>query len=395
MKKTTVRRHLMDILAEVPDPRKAKGKRHPLVAILALGVVATSSGAKSYAAIAEYGRSHDQLRESLGFTHSKTPCAATFYNVFTRLDAEALTAKLTQWATLAFESFRPCEGSLTGVAIDGKTLRKSNRRGAKRAHLLSVVSHDLGITLCQKALSEKDHEIPASRAILKTFDVAQKVITTDALLTQRRFSEAICRQGGDYLLPVKANQPELLEAIESQFRPPAGTDFQTAYEVLKIEHQQDGEHLDTYQTTDTAHGRIETRRLTCSTMLNEYLDWPGLQQVFEYTTERKNIATGEVEIYKQYGNLTSLSPQRATAADLLKYKRGHWSIENRSHWIRDVVFGEDASEVRAADIPAIMATLRNTAIALLRFAGYTHIAKTTRFLAAKPKQALKLLTHVF
>ena len=395
MKKTTVRCHLMDILAEVPDPRKAKGKRHPLVAILALGVVATLSGAKSYAAIAEYGRSHDQRRESLGFTHSKTPCAATFYNVFTRLDAEALTAKLTQWATLAFERFRPSEGSLTGVAIDGKTLRKSNRRGAKRAHLLSVVSHDLGITLCQKALSEKDHEIPASRAILKAFDVAQKVITTDALLTQRRFSEAICGQGGDYLLPVKANQPALLEAIESQFRPPAGTDFQTAYELLKIEHQQDGEHLDTYQTTDTAHGRIETRRLTCSTMLNEYLDWPGIQQVFEYTTERKNIATGEVEIYKQYGNLTSLSPQRATAADLLKYKRGHWSIENKSHWIRDTVFGEDASQVRAADIPAIMAALRNTAIALLRFAGHTHIAKTTRYLAAKPKQALKLLTHVF
>ena len=375
MKKTTVRCHLMDILAEVPDPRKKKGKRHSLRAILALGIVATLSGAKSYAAIAEYGRSHDQLRESLGFTHSKTPCAATLHNVFTRLDAEALTAKLTQWATLAFERFRPCEGSLTGVAIDGKTLRKSNRRGAKRAHLLSVVSHDLGITLCQKALSEKDHEIPASRAILKTFDVAQKVITTDALLTQRRFSEAICGQGGDYLLPVKANQPELLEAIESQFRPPAGTDFQTAYEVLKIEHQQDGEHLDTYQTTDTAHGRMETRRLTCSTMLNEYLDWPGLQQVFEYTTERKNIATGDIEIYKQYG-ITSLSPERATAADLLKYKRGHWSIENRSHWIRDVVFGEDASQVRAADIPAIMATLRNTAIALLRFAGYTHIAKT-------------------
>ena len=395
MKKTTVRCHLMDILAEVPDPRKKKGKRHSLRAILALGIVATLSGAKSYAAIAEYGRSHDQLRESLGFTHSKTPCAATLHNVFTRLDAEALTTKLTHWATLTFERFRPSEGSLTGVAIDGKTLRKSNRRGAERAHLLSVVSHDLGITLCQKALSEKDHEIPASRAILKAFDVAQKVITTDALLTQRRFSEAICARGGEYLLPVKANQPELLEAIESQFRQPDGTDFQTAYELLKIEHQQDGEHLDTYQTTDTAHGRIETRRLTCSTMLNEYLDWPGLQQVFEYITERKNIATGEVEIYKQYGDLTSLSPQRATAADLLKYKRRHWSIENKSHWVRDVVFGEDASQVRAADIPAIMATLRNTAIALLRFAGYTHIAKTTRYLAAKPKQALKLLTHVF
>ena len=78
--------------------------------------------------------------------------------------AEVLTAKLTHWATLAFESFRPCEGSLTGVAIDGKTLRASNNA----VHLLSVVSHELGITLCQKALSEKEHEY------VKMFDVAQK-----------------------------------------------------------------------------------------------------------------------------------------------------------------------------------------------------------------------------
>ena len=105
MKKTTVRCHLMDILAEVPDPRKKKGKRHSLRAILALGIVATLSGAKSYAAIAEYGRSHDQLRESLGFTHSKTPCAATLHNVFTRLDAEVLTTKLTHWGDPGFRAF--------------------------------------------------------------------------------------------------------------------------------------------------------------------------------------------------------------------------------------------------------------------------------------------------
>ena len=394
MKKTTQGCHLTDILAEVNDPRKQKGKRHPLQAILALSLIAILSGAKTYKAIAEYGRTHDQLRKSLGFCHPKTPCAATLHTVFRALDAEAFTEKLTQWATLAFESFRPTEGGLTGVAIDGKTLRQSNRRGARTAHLLSVVSHELGITLCQKALSEKEHEIPASCDLLKMFEVAGKVITTDALLTQRRFSEAICAKGGAYLLPVKANQPDLLEAIESQFRCPEATDFQTAYESLKIEHQQDAEHLDTYQTIENRRGRIETRRLTCSTMLNEYLDWPGVQQVFEYTTQRKHIATGAIETYKQYG-ITSLSPTRATAADLLTYKRGHWTIENQSHWIRDVVFGEDASQVRSADIPVIMAVLRNTAIAILRFAGYTHISKTTRYLAAKPKQALKLLKDTF
>lgn len=394
MKKTTKRCHLLDILAEVSDPRKEKGKRHPLASILALGVVASLAGCKSYTAMSEYGRSHDRLGEHLGFTHAKLPCAATFHNVFKSLDAEVLTAKLTHWARQAFESFHCSEGGLMGVSIDGKTLRQSNRRGARRAHLLSVVSHELGITLCQKALSEKDHEIPGSLEILNLFDVSGKVVTTDALLTQRRFSASVCSAGGDYLLPVKGNHKELLEAIESQFRHPPGTDFQTAYEVLKVEHQQDGEHLDTHTTLETGHGRIETRRLTCSTMLNDYLDWPGVQQVFEYTTERTNLSTGEVDIHKQYG-LTSLSPERASAADLLRYKRGHWSIENRSHWIRDVVFGEDASQVRCADIPVVMAVLRNTALAILRLAGYTHISKTMRFLAGKPKQALKLLTDTF
>ena len=394
MKKTTDRCHLLNILSEVPDPRKEKGKRHPLSAILALGIIAHLAGCKSYTAVAEYGRSHDELREALGFRHAKTPCAATFHNVLKSLDAEALTEKLTHWATLGFESFRPSEGSLTGVSIDGKTLRQSKRHGAPRAHLLSVVSHELGITLRQKALSEKDHEIPGSLDMLAMFDVSGKVLTTDALLTQRRFSEAVCLSGGDYLLPVKGNHQTLLADIERVFQHPAETPFQTGYEILKAEHQEDGEHLDTHQSIETRHGRIDTRRLTCSTMLNTYLDWPGVQQVFEYTTQRQNITTGAIEIHKQYG-ITSLSAERASAADLLKYKRGHWSIENRSHWIRDVVFGEDASEVRCGDIPAVMAVLRNTALAILRFAGYTHISKTMRLLAGKPKQALKLLTNTF
>lgn len=394
MKKTTERCPLMEILAEVPDPRKSKGKRHPLSAILSLAVIATMCGAQGYTAMAEYGRVHEDLREALGFTHAKTPCAATFYNVFRRLDIKAFSEKLTAWMSSALSHFLPPEGGLTGVAIDGKTLRLSKRMGAKHAHLLSVVSHELGVTLSQLPLSEKDHEIPASLEILKTFEVSGKVVTTDALLTQRRFSETVCSQNGEYLLPVKKNQKLLYDAIERLFRQEGTTDFQTGYAILKREHEQDGECLDTYETVATGHGRIETRRLTCSTMLNDYLDWPGVQQVFEYTTERKNITTGEVETQKQYG-ITSLSPAGANAAKLLEYKRGHWTIENQSHWIRDVVFGEDASQVRRANIPEILATLRNIALAILRFAGETHIKKTTRYLAAKPKQALKLLNDTF
>ena len=169
----TTSRHLLDMLTTLPDPRKEKGKRHPLKAILALAVIAIMSGYRSYAAIAEYGRTYKTLRKGLGFRHKQTPCAATFYNLFRRLDINALEATLTRWVVAALEDFGwGAEGGLTGVAIDGKPLRVSKKQGAKITHLMSVVSRELGITLVQKAMAEKTHEVPVLREILKAFDVS-------------------------------------------------------------------------------------------------------------------------------------------------------------------------------------------------------------------------------
>ena len=388
-------RHLLDMLAELPDPRKEKGKRHPLTAILALAILAILSGYRSYAAIAEYGRTYKMLRKTLGFRHKKTPCAATLYNLFRRLDINALEDVLTQWVAVALEDFGwGSQGGLTAVAIDGKTLRGSKKQAAKFTHLMSVVSHDFGVTLTQRPMSAKTHEVPVSREILKAFDVSRKVVTADALLTQRSFCQKILALGGDYVLPVKANHKQVYEDIERVFRRPAETPFQNAYNLLKAEHQDWGETLDTIETVDASHGRLETRRLTASTAINEYIDWPGVQQVFEQTYIRKNPRTGEVSCQTHYG-ITSLEPNRATPADLLRLKRGHWAIENKSHWLRDVILGEDASQVRCGAIPAVMAALRNTALSILRLAGYKAIAKTMRYFAAHPKQAWTLLKNNF
>lgn len=388
-------RHLLDMLSKVPDPRKEKGKRHPLRAILALAIIAIMSGYRSYAAIAEYGRTYKMLRKSLGFRHKKTPCAATLYNLFRRLDINALEAVLTQWVAVGLADLGwGSQGGLTAVAIDGKTLRGSKKQNAKLTHLLSVVSHELGVTLTQKPMSAKTHEVPVSREILKAFDVSGKVVTADALLTQRSFCASILALGGDYVLPVKANHKQAYEDIERLFRRPAETTFQTAYNLLKAEHQDWGETLETIETVDESHGRLETRRLTASTALNEYIGWPGVRQVFEQTYTRKNRHTGEVSCQTHYG-ITSLEPQRATPADLLRIKRGHWAIENKSHYLRDVILGEDASQVRCGAIPAVMAALRNTALSLLRLAGYDAITPTMRYFAAHPKQALTLLKNNF
>ena len=383
--------HLLDMLAEVPDPRKKKGKRHPLTAILGLTVIGLMCHQKSYTAIAMWARRQSELAKALGFRR-KTPCPATFHNLYKRLDIVKLEQTLTNWVAKTLESRRnPCTSRLTAVAMDGKSLRGSATRETPRTHLLAAVSHELAIPLAQCAVSEKTNEVPISTTLLKAFDVAGKVITTDALLTQRAFCQDVLALRGDYVLPVKANHKQLYEDIRDLFEPfsdrcpPEATTPQFALMHTEVEA-----HLQTHTAHEKARGALITRTLTASTLLNDYTDSPGLKQVYQYCVERKHIATGETTHQTQYG-ITSLAPTDASAEDLLKLRRGHWTIENKLHWIRDVVFDEDTSEVRTATLPHVMAALRNTALAVLRFAGHTQITEALRCFTAKPKLAVKLI----
>ena len=278
---------------------------------------------------------------------------------------------------------------------------KINSKGYSRVNLhwgwvcslpiLSAVSHELGIPLAQCAVSEKTNEVPISRQLLKAFDVRQKVVTTDALLTQRHFCEEIIAHQADYLLPVKANQKQMYQDIQDLFAPFSETDTPEV-ETRRFEslHTQAEAHLDTHTSVEKAHGFLTTRTLTASTLLTDDTNWPGLDQVYQYRIERKHLRTGEITHQTQYG-ITSLAPQDASAEDLLTLRRGHWTIENKVHWIRDVVFAEDASQVRTGGIPQVMAALRNTVLSVLRFKGYTKISETLRFFAARPKLAVKLI----
>jgi predicted transposase YbfD/YdcC len=195
----------------------------------------------------------------------------------------------------------------------------------------------------------------------------------DALLTQRHSAQTIVDKGGDYVMIVKENQPQLRADIELVFTlPPVG------------------DHQAMAQTVDLGHGRIEQRNLTTSEALGGYSDWPGLAQVFELGRHVMCPKTGQERVEVVYG-VTSLTPQRATPARLLELVRGQGQIENQSHWVRDVTFDEDRSPVRCGNIPHVMAALRNTALGLLRYAGYANIAAAGRRLAAQPLQALALI----
>jgi predicted transposase YbfD/YdcC len=348
-------------------------------------------GQRSYTQIAKWARLHPDLRKALGFTAKQTPAASTFHYLYRRLNINAVEKTLTQWATQTLGGLRSFTSRLRGLAIDGKTLGNSDTQDTRRRHLLAAVSHELGIPLAECAVSEKTNEIPVSVELLKAFDVAGRVITTDALLTQRKFCQEILEHQADYCLPVKANQKQLYQDIRDLFEPFDETDPpEVEHRRFENLHAEVGAHLQTHTDTEATKGRITTRTLTASTLLTEDSDWPGLQQVYQYTTHQKQKKTGQIKCHVQYG-ITSLTPQRASAADLLKLRREHWTIENKLHWIRDTVFGEDASSVRTGVLPQVMAAMRNTAISVLRFTGHTKITDALQLFAAKPKLAVNLI----
>lgn len=188
---------LMAVLAQMEDPRMARGKRHPLAAILALAVAATLCGAEGYGAIAEWGKNHGApVARALGFTRQKTPCAGTFHYLFRRLDRQTLERALSTWAQAVLSTWPPPKGTLEALAIDGKTLRGSKKQGALNVHLLSVLSHRLGITLYQQAVPEKTNEIGALPELLAALLLEGRVVTVDALLCQRQIAQTIVEKGG-------------------------------------------------------------------------------------------------------------------------------------------------------------------------------------------------------
>ena len=367
-------RPLIEVFAALPDFRQPRGKRHPLTAIFALACCAMLCGYRSYSAIAEWGRNYGvRIAQALGFTHAP-PCAATLHTIFRHVNRDEFEAHLGAWADSVVGSLpRAPEMPEVAIALDGKTLRGSKQQGAPGTHLLSALAHRVGVTLAQCAVDDKTNEITAVEALLCQLVLEGRIVTMDALLTQRHVAQTIMDKGGDYVMIVKDNQPQLRADIELVFTlPPAGDPQATAHMV------------------DIGHGRIEQRNITTSEALIGYSDWPGLAQVFELGRHVMFPKTGKERVEVVYG-VTSLRSERATPERLLTLVRGQWQIENKSHWVRDVTFDEDRSQVRCGNIPQVMAALRNTAIGLLRGAGYPNIAAACRQLAAQPLQALALI----
>lgn len=348
-------------LHQVTDPRRAQGRRHSLPVILILSILAICSGADSLESIADWAKNYqDHLKEAVPFLAYHTPDKSTFHRIFSRLDTKVFEDVLGSWLQTITSTQ---EGD--GIALDGKTTAKDS------LHLVAAFAHIAKSVLFQQATDTKGKELVIAPQVLDRISVKDRVITADALHTQRAFCEQITKSGGGYVLVVKCNQERLEEDIKLFFKNPP----------FKAE-------IETYQTLEKSKSRVERRTIWMSSDLVDYLSWPGLTQVFKVKRARED-KEGKTE-ETVYG-IARLPGKFNTPEHLNGYLRGHWSIENNLHRVRDVSFGEDKSTIRTGQAPQVMAMLRNLAITIFQRGEVKSYPKAFRRFSAHPEELFEFL----
>jgi len=299
---------LSALFTTLPDPRRAQGRQFPLAALRTLAVAAILANHLSVLAIAEWGAAQgDASRRALGFTGHTMPHQTTLHRLFARLDAYLLATTLSRAVRSAMDEREAAPGMFLrgaqGVAVDGKAHRgrlAGHPLTTCPIHMLSAVCHETGLVLAQLPVTASGDkpaaELATAPALIACLDWQGRVLTGDALYCQRGLCQQVVDAGGDYLVLVKGNQPELHRDLATLFAHRADTALNAASLPAP-----DMRHA---TTDDGGHGRVERRTLIASTDLNDYLDWPALAQVF--TVERVWQERGVTKRSVRYG-ITSLA----------------------------------------------------------------------------------------
>jgi len=366
---------------QVKDGRKERGKRYPLALILTLLLLGKLAGETTIHGALEWVnlRAH-LLKKQLDWPR-RFPSNATVTRALARCDAEQLVQVVAGVFLKARAEEKEREESvttaLTQVAMDGKTLRGTlghRQEHQPGVHVVSWYEPETGLVLAHRAVEHKHNEISTLPGWLSPILVKDRIVTADALHTQRTFCADIIRFGGHYVLIVKKNHPTLWQDIHTFF-----TDPQADADEWKQDH-----------TWNKGHGRLEERRIWTTPLLNPLFgrDWAGAAQVFVI---RRRV-TYPLKCTQQivYG-ITSLTPAQAGPLRLLELERTHWHIENRSHHRRDVTMGEDASQLRTAGAPLALAALNGAVLALMDWLHVSNMASQMRSFCARPQEALALL----
>lgn len=384
---------LLNRLGQVPDPRRLRGLRHRLVVILVLTACATLVvGNDSVAAIRQWaaGTPQDVLHR-IGarfdplLSRYTVPSERTFRRVLAGLDGDALDTATCGYAADVVRGDAPVPviaatagpvereqrraekravthprpaGLLPAAAVDGKLLR-GTRTPTGQVFLVAAITHHGGVILGQRQVPDKRGENTVVADLLAPLDVAGMMLTLDALHTTKKTARLITEVlDAHYLLVLKGNQPLAYQAAQALLR---GTDTEFA----------DHTHVD----DDRGHGRTERRTLRTAPADDSL--FPGARQVFRLRRDTgglDGVHTGKEIIH----GIVSLPADEAGPDHLNHYTRGHWCVENRLHWARDVTFREDDSQLRTGTAPRALATFRNLALNTFRLAGRANMAHARR-----------------
>ena len=364
---------LLDHFSALKDPRQSWKVVYPLPEIMLLVLCATISGMEDFVEIRLWGRERmDFLLRFLPYKRG-LPSHDTLNDVMNALDAELFKACFTAWV----EALR--DGQPDVVAIDGKTSRRTHDRanGREPLHMVSAWASRQRLVLGQEAVGAKSNEIRAIPLLLTRLELTGAIVTIDAIGTQTAIAETILHRGGDYLLALKANRPATHADVAAFFATPPDEMIHSTHEMIEADH-----------------GRLEQRRhLVCHDVGwlfsdRRYTDEPRFPQLAMIAmVETRTERSGRIEQERRF----YLSSARLDAKTFAAAVRSHWGIENRLHWVLDVVFHDDLARLRTGHGPQNMAVIKHMALNMIRNAEDTHSLKVRRKKAALNNEYLASL----
>ena len=347
---------------ELPDHRQARKVTYPLDEVLLLCLLAVVAGADTFVDIARFGTRKINLMRRFRPFRDGTPSHDHLGDILATLDADQFQRCFVAWVA-----------SLTGapegvIAIDGKTLRRSHHgKGGKAAiHMVSAFAARQRLVLGQVKVAEKSNEIVAIPKLLDLMEIEGAIVTIDAMGCRRDIAQKVIDKKADYVLALKGNQGTLRDDVD----------------LFCAEQKADGfadAEISRAETVDGDHGRIETRTTTVIQdveWLRQRHKWPGLNRVVIVESARQidGAITSETRVY-----ITSL---RLPAYLMGPIVRDHWTVENKLHWVMDMIFRDDECRVRTDHAPANFTTPKHMALNLIRRAPSKHSNRLRRKVAA-------------